>query len=79
MYCTERMTRTYRKKTSSHSKEMKEGEADGQMVYYANAVHDFTEKEAGNDNAKGAADNEKADKRSWEHFMLFLDEIFPCK
>lgn len=57
-------------------KEMKEGNADWQMVYYSGAVHAFTEKEAGNDNSKGAAYNEKADRRSWEHFLLFLDEIF---
>jgi len=57
-------------------KEMKEGNADWQMVYYSGAVHAFTEKEAGNDNSKGAAYNEKADKRSWKHFLLFLDEIF---
>ena len=56
--------------------EMREGNADWQMIYYANAVHAFTEKEAGNDNGKGAAYNEKADKRSWKHFMMFLDEVF---
>jgi dienelactone hydrolase len=57
-------------------KEMKDSNADWQMIYYSNAVHAFTEKEAGNDNSKGAAYNEKADKRSWNHFMLFLDELF---
>lgn len=57
-------------------KEMKESNADWQMIYYANAVHAFTEKEAGNDPSKGAAYNAKADKRSWDHFLLFLDEIF---
>jgi dienelactone hydrolase len=45
------------------------------MIYYSDAVHAFTEKEAGNDNSKGAAYNETADRRSWQHFMLFLDEI----
>ncbi len=57
-------------------KEMKESNADWQMIYYSNAVHAFTEKEAGNDNSKGAAYNAKADRRSWEHFTLFLNEIF---
>ena len=56
--------------------EMKESNADWQMIYYSNAVHAFTEKEAGNDNSKGAAYNAKADKRSWEHFTLFLEEVF---
>jgi len=55
--------------------EMKIAKADWQMIYYANAVHAFTEPEAGNDNSKGAAYNEKADKRSWQHFMDFLKEV----
>lgn len=67
------------KDIESFSKEMKESKADWQMIYYANAVHAFTEKEAGNDNSKGAAYNEQADRRSWEHFMVFLDELFPKK
>jgi len=64
------------KDIEAFQKEMKDAKADWQMVYYANAVHAFTEKEAGNDNSKGAAYNEKADKRSWEHFIVFLEEIF---
>ncbi|WP_432714459.1 dienelactone hydrolase family protein [Pedobacter sp.] len=56
-------------------KEMRDSKADWQMIYYANAVHAFTEKSAGNDNSKGAAYNELADKRSWRHFLLFLDEV----
>ena len=56
--------------------EMREGKADWQMIYYANAVHAFTQVEAGNDNSKGAAYNELAAKRSWEHMKLFLLEIF---
>lgn len=55
--------------------EMRDGKADWQMIYYADAVHAFTEISAGNDNSKGAAYNEKADKRSWEHFKLFLKEV----
>ena len=57
--------------------ELRAAKADWEMVYYANAVHAFTEPEAGNDNAKGAAYNEKAAKRSWEALMQFLAEIFP--
>jgi len=56
-------------------KEMRDAKADWQMVYYANAVHSFTDKEAGNDNSKGAAYNEKADKRSWEQLLMFLKEV----
>ena len=56
--------------------EMNTGKTDWQMVYYANAVHSFTHKDAGNDNSKGAAYNEKAAKRSWEAMKTFFNEIF---
>lgn len=56
--------------------EMRSTKADWQMVYYANAVHAFTHKDAGNDNSKGAAYNEKAAKRSWIAMLNFFDEIF---
>ena len=56
--------------------EMREAKADWEMVYYANAVHAFTQIAAGNDNSKGAAYNELADKRSCERLKLFLKEIF---
>jgi dienelactone hydrolase len=57
-------------------KEMSDSKADWQMIYYANAVHAFTEKEAGDDNSKGAAYNANADKRSWEAMKQFLKEMF---
>lgn len=63
------------KDIDAFQKEMRESNADWQMIYYANTVHAFTEKEAGNDPSKGAAYNETADRRSWEHFMLFLSEL----
>ena len=56
--------------------EMRTAKADWQMVYYANSVHAFTHKDAGNDNSKGAAYNEKAAKRSWTAMQSFFDEIF---
>jgi len=56
-------------------KEMNESKADWQMIYYANAVHAFTEPSAGSDISKGAAYNEKADKRSWQHMKDFFSEI----
>lgn len=55
--------------------EMRDAKADWQMIYYANAVHSFTNPEAGTDNSKGAAYNEIAAKRSWEHLKLFLNEV----
>lgn len=59
----------------SFQQEMRDTKADWQMVYYANAVHSFTNPEAGNDNSKGAAYNEKAAKRSFEHLKIFLNEV----
>lgn len=54
--------------------EMRTAKADWQMNYYADAVHAFTEKGAGNDKSKGVAYNEKADKRSWQAMLDFLKE-----
>jgi len=55
--------------------EMRTAKADWEMVYYANSVHSFTDKNAGTDNSKGAAYNEKADKRSWKALLQFLKEV----
>jgi dienelactone hydrolase len=57
-------------------KEMDEAGADWQFVAYGSAVHGFTQKMSGNDPSKGAAYNEKADKRSWEAMKTFFAEIF---
>ncbi|MES2573644.1 MAG: dienelactone hydrolase family protein [Bacteroidota bacterium] len=59
---------------TAFQQEMRDTKADWQMIYYANAVHSFTNPEAGNDNSKGAAYNELAAKRSWEHLKVFLNE-----
>ncbi|HZV35447.1 MAG TPA: dienelactone hydrolase family protein [Verrucomicrobiae bacterium] len=56
--------------------EMRQWKVDWQLVKFGGAVHSFTEKEAGNDNSKGAAYNEKADLRSWEDMKQFFAEIF---
>lgn len=56
--------------------EMRTAKADWQMVYYADAVHAFTHKDAGNDKSKGTAYNEKAAKRSWQAMLDFFKEIF---
>jgi len=60
---------------TAFQEEMRTSKADWQMIYYADAVHAFTEPAAGNDKSKGAAYNEKAAKRSWAHFMVFLKEV----
>ncbi|WP_318640059.1 dienelactone hydrolase family protein [Flavobacterium ardleyense] len=49
--------------------------ADWQMISYSDAVHAFTEPEAGNNKASGAAYNKVAADRSWNHAKLFLSEI----
>ena len=56
--------------------EMRKGGVDWQLIAYGGAVHSFTDWSAGNDNSKGAAYNEKADKRSWEAMKQFFAEIF---
>lgn len=56
-------------------KGMNDNKVNYQMNSYANAVHSFTEKGAGNDNSKGAAYNEQADKRSWIAMKEFLAEL----
>jgi len=55
-------------------KGMNDSKVDYEMISYANSVHSFTEKAAGNDNSKGAAYNELADKRSWIAMKNFLME-----
>ena len=61
---------------TAFQQEMRDVNADWQMIYYANAVHAFTNKSLGTDNSKGAAYNDLAAKRSWEHLKLFLKELF---
>jgi len=56
--------------------EMRKAAVDWQFISYGNAVHSFTNKDAGSDNSKGAAYNEKADKRSWQAMKDFFAEVF---
>ena len=53
---------------------MRRAGVDWQFVAYGGAVHSFTNPDAGNDNSKGAAYNEKADRRSWEAMKAFFAE-----
>ena len=55
---------------------MRKAGVDWQLIIYSGAVHAFTNPEAGNDNSKGAAHNERADKRSWAAMKQFFAEIF---
>jgi dienelactone hydrolase len=56
--------------------EMRRARADYTFIAYGGAVHAFTQKEAGDDPAKGVAYQEAAARRSWEHMRLFFAEIF---
>lgn len=64
------------KDVAAFQDEMRQSKADYVFVAYAGAVHAFTQKEAGNDNSKGAAYNEAAHRRSWQHMKDFFREIF---
>lgn len=59
--------------------EMRKAKVDWQLVAYGNAVHSFTHWDAGTDNSKGAAYNEKADRRSWAAMRAFFEELFAKK
>ena len=64
------------KEVAAFQEELRQAKADYVFVAYAGAVHAFTQKEAGNDNSKGAAYNEAAHRRSWQHMQDFFQEIF---
>lgn len=64
------------KEVASFEQEMREAKVDWQLVAYGGAVHAFTDWNAGNDNSRGAAYNERADHRSWEAMKQFFAEIF---
>jgi dienelactone hydrolase len=55
--------------------EMRMAKVDWQLKKFGNSVHSFTDQTAGTDNSKGAAYNEKADKRSWKDMQDFFAEI----
>lgn len=64
------------KEVAGFEEEMRSGLVDWQLVKYSGAVHAFTNPESGSDSSKGAAYNEKADKRSWIAMKDFFSEIF---
>jgi dienelactone hydrolase len=61
---------------AAFEQELKAAGVDYQLVFYSGAVHSFTQPMAGNDPSKGAAYNERADKRSWIALLDFFHEIF---
>ncbi|WP_035647088.1 dienelactone hydrolase family protein [Flavobacterium sp. ASV13] len=64
-----------KEEVAAFQQEMRDSKADWQMIYYADSVHSFTNPEAGSDNSKGAAYNPVAAKRSFDHLLLFLNEV----
>jgi dienelactone hydrolase len=62
------------KQVEAIQEEMRKGGVDWQFVTYGGAVHRFTNPEAGSDNSKGGAYNERADRRSWEAMKAFFAE-----
>jgi dienelactone hydrolase len=64
------------KEVTAFEDEMRQGGVDWQLIAYGGAVHSFTDWNAGNDNSKGAAYNERADGRSWEAMKQFFAEVF---
>lgn len=64
------------KDIAAFEQEMKDANVDYKLIKYPGAVHAFTQKGAGNDNSKGAAYNEAADKASWEEMKAFFARIF---
>jgi dienelactone hydrolase len=61
---------------AAFEKEMRDARVDWQLVAYGGAVHSFTDWNAGSDNSKGVAYNEKADHRSWEAMKQLFAETF---
>jgi dienelactone hydrolase len=64
------------KDVAAFQDEMRKAKADYTFIAYGGAVHAFTQKEAGDDPSKGAAYQEAAARRSWEHMKNFFGELF---
>lgn len=61
---------------AAFAKEMIDANVDWQFVFYGDAVHSFTNPEAGDDKSKGSAYNKQADQRSFIAMRQFFNEIF---
>jgi dienelactone hydrolase len=64
------------KDVAAFQDEMRKAKADYTFIAYAGAVHAFTQRSAGDDVSKGAAYQEAAARRSWQHMQDFFAEIF---
>ena len=59
----------------SFKKAMDDAGVDYAFMAYENAVHAFTDWNAGEDASTGAAYNADADKKSWEDLLAFLSDV----
>ena len=64
------------KEVAAFQEEMRASKADYVFAAYAGAVHAFTQRGAGSDPTKGAAYQEAAHRRSWQHMRDLFQEIF---
>jgi dienelactone hydrolase len=56
--------------------EMRNAQADWQVISYGGALHSFTNPDSTKIGMKGVGYDEKADKRSWQAMREFLSEAF---
>ena len=68
-----------RKDVEAFEDEMTRGHVDWQLVVYSDAVHSFTNPDAGSDKSRGSAYNAKADHRSWQAMKDFFAEVFAAQ
>jgi dienelactone hydrolase len=68
---------TPRADIDAFERELKDAKVDYQLIFYSGAVHAFTQPGAGNDPSRGAAYDERADRRSWVAMRDFFGELFP--
>jgi len=61
---------------AAFEEEMRKAGGDWQVNIYGGAMHAFTNPEVDSYGLKGAAYNERADRRSWEAMKVFFAEIF---
>ena len=61
---------------AAFKEEMAKAKVKYEFISYPGAVHSFTKPEAGNDNSKGNAYNEPADRKSWADMQAFFKRIF---
>jgi len=60
---------------AAFKQEMRNADADWQMVYFGGAVHSFTNPGAGTDPEAASAYDPDAANRSWEYMRLFFQEM----